>query len=73
MTNGTRSSIASFALAGIALTIAVVTGVGWLGKPLRLVNLVTIIGMSMFAGVTWMQAVLHARGGRFSSDRDSNP
>jgi hypothetical protein len=53
--------------------IAVVTGVEWLGKPLRLVNLVTIIGMSMFAGVTWMQAVLRARGGRFGSDRDSNP
>jgi hypothetical protein len=53
--------------------IAVVTGVELLGKPLRLVNLVTIMGMSMFVGVTWMQAVLRARGDRFGSDRDSNP
>jgi len=72
MTNVTRSSIASFALAGIALVIAVVTGVELLGRPLRLVNLVTIMGMSMFAGVTWMQAVLRAQGNRFGSDRDSN-
>ena len=73
MTNGTRSSIASFALAGIALMIAVVTGVEYLGKPLRLVNLVKIMGLSMAAGVTWMQALLRAQGGRFRSDRDSNP
>lgn len=73
MSNGTRSSIASFALAGIVLMIAVVTGVEWLGKPLRLVNLVKIMGLSMAVGVTWTHALLRARVDRFRSDRDSNP
>jgi hypothetical protein len=73
MTNATRTSFASFALAGIALIIAVVTGVDLLGKPLRLVNLVKIMGLSMVVGVTLVHAVLGAWGGRLKSDRDSNP
>lgn len=41
--------------------LAIVTGVAWLGQPLRLVNLVTIIGLGMTAGVSWTQAVLRVR------------
>jgi hypothetical protein len=51
-------------IAAIALVLAVVTGVEWLGKPLRMVNLLTIIGLSMIAGVSWMQAVWRARQDR---------
>jgi hypothetical protein len=61
MTTRARSSIPEFVVAGISLLLAVVTGIDWLGKPLRLVNLVTIIGLSMTAGVSLMQAVLRAR------------
>jgi len=49
-----------------------VHGVETLGKPLRLVNLVTIIGSSMIAGVSWMQAVLRARQQRLGDHVDQN-
>jgi hypothetical protein len=64
MTTSTRSSIPAFVVAGISLVLAVVTGVDWLGKPLRMVNLLTIIGLSMTAGVSWTQAVWRARQDR---------
>ena len=57
----TPSAIPAFVIAGISLVVAVVTGIDWLGKPLRLVNLITIIGLSMIAGVSWMQAVSRVR------------
>jgi multidrug transporter EmrE-like cation transporter len=57
MTTGPRSTIPAFVLAGISLVLAVVAGVAWLGQPLRMVNLVTIIGLSMTAGVSWSQAL----------------
>jgi len=50
-----------FVLAALSLLFAVVTGVQWLGQPFRLVHLVKIIGLSMLAGVLWMQAVASAR------------
>jgi hypothetical protein len=50
-----------FVLAALSLLLAVVTGVQWLGQPLRLVQLVKIIGLSMLTGVLWMQAVASAR------------
>jgi len=46
--------------------LAVATGVAWLGQPLRLVHLLTIIGLGMITGVSWMQAVLRARQERSS-------
>ena len=61
MTTGRRSAVPAFLLAGVALVVTVTTGVGWLGEPFRLVHLVTIIGMGMFTGVSWMQAVLRAQ------------
>ena len=68
MTTRTGSSVPAFVVAAISLVLAVAAGADWLGKPLRLVNLVTIIGLSMLAGVTWMQAISGARQRR-SSDR----
>jgi hypothetical protein len=56
-----RSATPAFVVAGISLALAVVTGVAWLGQPLRLVNLLTIIGLSMTTGVSWMQAVSRVR------------
>jgi hypothetical protein len=73
MTPHTRSAIPEFVVAGISLLLAVVNGVDWLGKPLRLVNLVMIIGLSMIAGVAWMQAVSHARQKRPGNKSDSTP
>ena len=58
MTTPTGSPMLRFVLAGLSLLLAVVTGVQWLGQPLRLVHLVTIIGMSMLTGVLWMQAAM---------------
>jgi hypothetical protein len=70
MTTRTRSSIPAFVVAGISLVLAVVTGIDWLGKPLRMVNLLTIIGLSMTAGVSLMQAVWGARQERSGSHGD---
>jgi hypothetical protein len=64
MTTRTRSSIRAFLPAGLAILLAVVTGVAWLGRPLRLVQLLTIIGLSMTAGVAWARAVWQIRGNR---------
>lgn len=61
MRTSTRSALPGFVLAGLSLVIAVVTGIDLLGKPLRMVNLLTIIGLSMIAGVTWAQAVQRTR------------
>jgi hypothetical protein len=73
MTRRTPSAIPAFVIAGISLVLAVVTGIDWLGKPLRLVNLITIIGLSMIAGVSWMQAVLRARQNGAENKTDSIP
>ena len=61
MRASTRSAIPAFVLAGLSLVLAVATGIGWLGKPLRLVHLLPIIGLSMTAGVSWTQAVWRAK------------
>jgi len=64
MTSETRSTIRDFALAGLSIVLAFAAGAAWLGKPLRLVQLVTIIGLGMTAGVSWAQAVWRARQNR---------
>lgn len=61
MTAGTRSVFPLFALTGLAIALAVVTGVAWLGQPLRMVHLLTIIGLGMTAGASWTQAVRRLR------------
>jgi len=58
-----------FVIAGLSLLFAVVRGVQWLGQPLRLVHLVTIIGLSMLTGVLWMQAVEGARAAAKRGER----
>lgn len=73
MTPRKPSAIPAFVIAGISLVLAVVTGVQWLGKPLRLVNLVSIIGISMFAGVSWMQAMSRSWEDRDKNKSDSTP
>jgi Flp pilus assembly protein TadB len=62
--HGARASIVAFLPACIAIVIAVATGIAWLGQPLRLVQLVTLIGVSMVAGVAWAQAVSRLRRDR---------
>ena len=70
MTKNSRSALPTFVVAGIALLIAVTTGLEWVGKPFRLVQLVTIIGMGMLTGVAWMQAIFQARQNRDDRPRD---
>jgi hypothetical protein len=60
-------------VAGISLVLAFVSGLDWIGKPLRMVNLVTIIGLSMIAGVSWMQAVMRRREDRLANHVDPAP
>lgn len=67
MTANSRSALLGFVVAGVSLLIAVSTGLEWVGKPFRLVQLVTIIGMGMFTGVWWMQAVSRFRQNRGDS------
>jgi hypothetical protein len=57
VTSRRRSVVLEFVIAGISIVLAVTAGVAWLGQPLRLVQLVTIIGLSMTAGVSWARAV----------------
>lgn len=61
MTTTPRSPIPGFVLAGALLVLTGATGVSWLGEPLRLVHLVSIIGLGMATGVCWMHAVSFAR------------
>lgn len=59
-----RTIIVAFLPACIAIVIAVATGIAWLGQPLRLVQLVTLVGVSMVAGVSWAQAISRLRRDR---------
>jgi hypothetical protein len=61
VTTSTRSALPAFLLAALSLLAAVVAGVEWLGKPLRAVHLVMLVGLSMTAGVSWAQAVARRR------------
>jgi hypothetical protein len=60
MTTKSRTVIA-FVPALLAIVVAVATGIAWLGQPLRMVQLLTIIGLSMTAGVAWARAVWRVR------------
>jgi membrane protein implicated in regulation of membrane protease activity len=65
----TQSLVPSFLMAGISAVVAIMTGVAWLGEPLRLVQLVTLFGLSATAGVLWDQAVSRARERRLDARR----
>ncbi len=71
MATVTRSVIREFVIAALSLVLAFAAGIAWLGQPLRMVQLVTIIGLGMTAGVSWAQAVWRAREKRSSSKRSS--
>jgi len=65
-TSSARTVIASLVPAVIAIVIAVATGIAWLGQPLRLVQVLTLIGLGMVAGVSWAQAIRRLRQDRSS-------
>jgi hypothetical protein len=71
MTPRSRSAVPQFALAAVSILMAVITGVAWLGQPLRMVHLLTIVGLSMAAGVTWAQAIWRVRHGSAERARNS--
>ena len=60
MTTKSRT-VTAFVPALLAIVLAVATGISWLGQPLRMVQLLTIIGLSMTAGVAWARAVWRVR------------
>jgi hypothetical protein len=64
MTATARTVVSAFVPPLLAIMIAVVTGIAWLGKPLHMVQLLTIIGLSMTAGVAWARAVWRVREGK---------
>jgi hypothetical protein len=45
----------------ISIVIALATGADWIGRPLRAVQLLTLLGLGMTAGVAWAQAVARWR------------
>jgi hypothetical protein len=61
MKTRTQSVIPAFALAALSILIAVFTGVEWLGQPLRMVQLLTLVGSSVGAGVSLALAVVRMR------------
>jgi hypothetical protein len=66
-----RSTTRPFLLAAISLVVTVATGVDLLGKPLRLVHLLTIIGLSLASGVAWAEAIGQVREQRSANGGDA--
>jgi hypothetical protein len=66
-----RSTTRPLLLAAISLVVTVATGVDLLGKPLRLVHLLTIIGLSVAAGVAWAEAIWRVREHRSANGGDT--
>jgi hypothetical protein len=67
MSGTDRSPRIALATAVISVVVAFVAGMEWLGRPLRLVHLLTIVGASMTTGVSWARAVHLARDARRSA------
>jgi predicted RND superfamily exporter protein len=68
MATRVRSALLAFIPPLLAIVIAFATGYAWLGRPLRLVQLVTIIGLGLAAGVAWAQAVQRVRQHRSTTE-----
>jgi hypothetical protein len=68
MTSRNRSSVLAFIPAVVAIVVAFATGYAWIGRPFRLVQLVTILGLGLTAGVCWMQAIVRLKQNRSTSD-----
>lgn len=58
----TRSPAREVLIAVLGLVIAVVYGVELLGTPLRLVHVLTIVALSVAAGIATARAVARLRG-----------
>ena len=50
-----------FLAAVVSIVVALATGAAWIGQPFRAVQLVTLVGLSMTAGVSLMQALMRMR------------
>jgi len=61
MTNATRSALTMLGAAVLSIIVALATGATWIGQPFRAVQLVTLVGLGMTAGVSWMQALTRLR------------
>ncbi len=61
MTNSMRSALPMFLAALISIVVAFATGAAWVGQPFRTVQLVTLIGLGVTAGVSLAQAVARSR------------
>jgi hypothetical protein len=61
MTNATRSALPMFLAAVVSIVVALATGAAWIGQPFRPVQLVTLVGLGMTAGVSLMQALMRLR------------
>ena len=58
-----RSARRELVIAVLAIVIAVVTGVEWIGKPLHVVHVLTLVAAGMVAGVGLSRALTHWRQG----------
>ena len=70
LTRKPRSAARELVIAGLAIVIAIYTGVDWLGKPLRLVHVLTLVAAGMVAGVGLTRGLLQWRRDRADSRTD---
>lgn len=61
MTTPGKSAVPQLVIAALSILSAVFTGLAWLGQPLRIVQLLTLVGLGMTAGVTWARAIWRVR------------
>jgi len=61
MTSKIRAALPALLIAALSSVLGFATGLAHLGDPLRLVDLLTIFGLAMTAGVSWAQAVTRYR------------
>ncbi len=59
-----RSVGREFVIAALATVIAVVTGTDWIGQPLHLVHVLTLVGAGMVAGAGLARALARWREDR---------
>jgi hypothetical protein len=59
-----KSPTRMFVIFALSWAIALVTGSGWIGRPLRWVWVLTLVGVGMSAGVAWAQAIATLRAAR---------
>jgi hypothetical protein len=65
-----RTARGEFIVAGLSTVIAIVTGVDWMGEPLRLVHVVTLVAAGMVAGAALMRALARSRQDRTEGARE---